>query len=198
LPIRREGNKIAGMISLKLLAPLALASLFLFPSPRRAADTVVLVVRHAEKAGPSGDVPLSSAGEARAQALVAIGREAGVSAVTTTQFQRTRQTGAPLAAAVGITPEVIDVKGGVAEHVKGIADAIRDRYAGRTVLVVGHSNTVPAIVTALGGPKLPDLCDDMYDDLFTVIVSAEGTARVVHARYGAPTVAGPACAGMTK
>ena len=103
-----------------------------------------------------------------------------------------------MATALGITPEVIDVKGGVAEHVAGIAQAIKTRHAGRTVLVVGHSNTVPAIVTALGGPKLPDLCDDFYDDLFTVVVSSDGSARVVHARYGAPSTVGAACAAMTR
>lgn len=186
------------MFSLKFLAPAALAVLALTAPRAWTGDTVVLVVRHAEKAGPSGDVPLSAAGEARAQALVAIGKDAGVSAIITTQFQRTRQTAAPLAAALGLTPEVIDVKGGVAEHVQGIATAIRTRFAGRTVLVVGHSNTVPAIVGALGGPKLPDLCDDLYDDLFTVVVSAEGTARLVHAKYGAPSTAGAACPAMAR
>ncbi|HEX4934372.1 MAG TPA: histidine phosphatase family protein [Gemmatimonadaceae bacterium] len=186
------------MLSLKLLIPAALAVLaFAAPSPR-ASDTVVLVVRHAEKAGPSGDVPLSPAGEQRAQALVGIGREAGVTAIITTQFQRTRQTAAPTATALGITQEVIDVKGGVPEHALGIATAIRTRFSGRTVLVVGHSNTVPAIVAALGGPRLPDLCDESYDDLFTVIVPAEGPARLVHARYGAPSPQGAGCAAMTR
>ena len=190
------------MLPWKLLAPLALAAAAFSPlaptTPATTGDTVVLLVRHAEKAGPSGDVPLSAAGEARAQALVTIGRDAGVSAIITTQFQRTRQTGAPLAAALGITPDVIDVKGGVVEHVQGIAQAIRTRYAGKTVLVVGHSNTVPAIVNALGGPKLPDICDDMYDDLFTVILSPDGGARVVHGRYGAPSTPGAACASMAR
>jgi len=186
------------MLSFKLLAPMVVAVLA-FAAPRAGTgDTVVLVVRHAEKAGPSGDVPLSAAGEARAQALVAIGKEAGVSAILTTQFQRTRQTAAPLAAALGITPEVLDVKGPVPEHVQGIAAAIRTRFAGRTVLVVGHSNTVPAIVGALGGPKLPDLCDDLYDDLFTVVVSADGSARLVHAKYGAPSTPGAACPAMAR
>lgn len=186
------------MLSLRLVAPLLLASLVVPAAPRRAADTVVLVVRHAEKAGPSGDVPLSAAGEARARALVPIGRDAGVSAIVTTQFQRTRQTGAPLAESLGIAAEAIEVRGGVAEHAKAIADAITARHAGRTVLVVGHSNTVPAIVHALGGPRRADICDEVYDDLFTVIVAADGTARVVHGKYGAPTPAGDACAAMTK
>ncbi|MEP7347347.1 MAG: histidine phosphatase family protein, partial [Gemmatimonadaceae bacterium] len=56
------------------------------------ADTLVIVVRHAEKAGPSGDVALSPMGEERARALLTVARQAGVSAVVTTQFQRTRQT----------------------------------------------------------------------------------------------------------
>jgi broad specificity phosphatase PhoE len=184
------------MIALKLVAPLALAALVASSVVPRAADTVVLVVRHAEKSAPSGDVPLSAAGEVRARALAAIGREAGVTAIITTQFQRTRQTAAPLAEALGITPEVAEVRGGAVEHAKSIADGIRARLAGRTVLVVGHSNTVPAIVTALGGPKLPDLCDELYDDLFTVIVSPEGSARVVHAKYGATTPPTAACGAM--
>ncbi|MEP7384009.1 MAG: phosphoglycerate mutase family protein [Gemmatimonadota bacterium] len=181
---------------IRQLLPLALASLLLAPAPRREADTVVLVVRHAEKAGTSGDVPLSEAGEARARALVDIGRAAGVSAVVTTQFQRTRQTAAPLAQALGITPEVLGIRGGVPEHGKEIADSIRSRFSGRTVLVVGHSNTVPAIVHALGGPKYPDICDDMYDDLFTVVLSSDGTARVIHGRYGAPSIPTTACGAM--
>lgn len=184
------------MISLKLVAPLALASLVAFATPRPATDTVVLVVRHAEKTGPSGDVPLSAAGEARAKALVSIAREAGVSAIITTQFQRTRLTAAPSAQALGITGEVIEARGAVPDHARAIADAVRSRFAGRTVVVVGHSNTVPAIVAALGGPKLPDICDDLYDDIFTVIVSPEGTARVVHAKYGAPSPVTNACGAM--
>ncbi len=181
---------------LRFLAPLALAALLVAPAHPPLADTIVLVVRHAEKTGPSGDVPLSEAGAARARALVDIGRAAGVTAVITTQFQRTRQTGAPLAESLGITPQVIDVKGGVAEHTKAIADTIRARYAGKTVLVVGHSNTVPAIVRALGGPAFPDICDDIYDDLFTVVLSPDGGARVVHSRYGAPSAATNACPAM--
>ncbi|MBK6487746.1 MAG: histidine phosphatase family protein [Gemmatimonadetes bacterium] len=184
------------MLTLRQFAPLALASLLIAAAPSRQADTVVLVVRHAEKAGPSGDVPLSPAGEARARSLVGVGRDAGISAVLTTQFQRTRQTGAPLAESLGITPEVMDVRGGVAEHAKGIADAVRARHAGRTVLVVGHSNTVPAIVHALGGAKYPDICDDVYDDLFTVILAADGSARVVHGKYGAPSPSTTACPAM--
>ena len=179
-----------------ILAPLALAvavSAAAPSAPSPAADTVVLVVRHAEKAAESGDVPLSSEGAARAQALVAVAREAGVTGVITTQFQRTRQTAAPLVASLGITPSVVAASAKVPDHAKAIADTIRARYSGQTVLVVGHSNTVPAIVAALGGAPSPDLCDDQYDALFTVVLAADGKARVVKARYGAPSVLTEKC-----
>ena len=121
-----------------------------------------------------------------------------MSAIITTQFQRTRQTAAPSAEALGVVPDVAEVKGGVPDHVKAIADLVRGRFAGRTVLIVGHSNTVPAIVNALGGRKLPDLCDDSYDDLFTVVLSADGAGRLIHSRYGAPSTATAACPAIMK
>ena len=57
-------------------------------------------------------------------------------------------------------------------HASAVADAVR-AHAGRTVLVVGHSNTIPAIIAALGGPKLPDICDTQYSNLFVLVVKDE-------------------------
>ncbi|MFN8572447.1 MAG: histidine phosphatase family protein, partial [Gemmatimonadaceae bacterium] len=128
-------------------------------APSGRSDTLVLVVRHAEKAGPTGDVPLSADGQQRAQALVGVARDAGVSAVVTTQFQRTRQTGAPVAEALGITPEVVAAAADTKEHARQVAELVMGKHRGQTTLVVGHSNTVPAIVAALGGPTMRDLCD---------------------------------------
>jgi hypothetical protein len=63
--------------------------------------------------------------------------------------------------------------------------------------VVGHSNTVPAIVTALGGPRLPDLCDASYATLFTVRLVDAGTPTVSRGVYGAPDPPGAdRCAPM--
>lgn len=186
------------MIPFRLVAPLAFAPLLLLGAPPRAADTVVLIVRHAEKAGESGDVPLSSAGEVRARALVDVARRAGVSAVITTQYQRTRATAAPIAESLGVTPEVLEARGAVPQHARAVADAIRGRHAGKTVLVVGHSNTVPPIATALGAPALPDICDEVYDQLYTVVVAADGSARLIVSRYGAPTPPGSSCTTMMR
>jgi broad specificity phosphatase PhoE len=165
------------------------------PLRSAAPATVVLVVRHAERAPGSGDVPLSEAGKTRARALAAVGTATGVQVIIHTQYQRTQQTAAPLAQALGLTPIVVGTQSDVAAHVRDVAAAAR-QHTGKTVLVVGHSNTVPHIVTALGGPKLSDLCDAEYDALFTVILDAEGGTRVIKATFGAATPVGPDCNAM--
>lgn len=178
-----------------LAFPLMLALLAAAPSPSAVPATVVLIVRHAERAPGSGDPPISEAGKARAAALAEIGKLSGVNSIITTQFHRTRQTAAPLAEAAGITPQVVTTQADIARHAAEIAAAVR-LQAGKTVLVVGHSNTVPAIVAALGGPKFPDLCEPEYDRLITLILDPEGGVRTVQTRFGAATPVDTPCAAM--
>lgn len=171
-----------------------LALLAAIPPGANAQTTVVLVVRHAERAPGSGDPPISEIGQARARALAQIGRTAGVSAIVTTQLMRTRQTAAPLAEALGLTPVTVSTQGELGAHVAAVAAAVRQQ-AGGVVLVVGHSNTVPAIVAALGGVRVPDLCEPEYDALFTLVIEGAST-RTIRSRFGAPTPVEPGCAGM--
>jgi len=182
-----------------MLRYLVFASVLLAAGQPAAAPpaTVVIVVRHAERAPGSGDPPISEAGQARARALAEIGKAAGVSAVITTQLQRTRQTAQPLVEALGITPVVVNTQSDVAKHAADVAAAVR-QFAGKTVLVVGHSNTVPAIVAALGGPAYKDLCEPEYDSLITLVLDAEGGggARAVRTRFGAATPVDASCASM--
>ena len=155
----------------------------LLAAPLRAADQVILV-RHAEKRVDAGaDPALSPAGEARAAALAEALSGAGVSAILITPFRRTRDTAAPLAARLGIEPVVVGVEGGLDAHAAAVAKAAREVPG--VVLVVGHSNTVPAIIGALGGPALPDLCESSYAHAF-VLSEADGAPRLQRWRYGAP------------
>lgn len=173
-----------------LFRPLLLASAVLvaapLPAPASAQEpTVVIVVRHAERAGdPGSDPGLTEAGAARAQTLAQVLVDARVGAIITTQFRRTQLTAAPLAQAAGVTPVVIQAGRDTPTHAREIADAVR-RFPGRTVLVVGHSNTVPAIVTALGGPAVGPLCDNEYGHLFTLVLEPGGRVNLIRARYGA-------------
>ena len=162
-----------------------------------SSTTTVIVVRHAEKATGQGDDPhLSAAGEARARALARSLENAGVTAVIPTQWVRTAETAEPTARAVGVTPEVMPVKWNSIPRDAGDIAAAARRHRGGVVLVVGHSNTVPAIVAALGADRPDEICDSEYDRMEIVTVEADGNARLIEARYGAPTLERTGCASM--
>jgi broad specificity phosphatase PhoE len=146
---------------------------------------VVILVRHAEKAAaPKGDVALSDAGLVRAEALAAALADAHVDAIVTTQLRRTRETAAPLAAKRHLTPVVVPTGENIDAHARAVAEALRD--LGPVVLVVGHSDSVPAIIHALGGPSLPALCETQYAQLFTMVTMPGKPPRLVRSTYGAP------------
>jgi broad specificity phosphatase PhoE len=164
-------------------------------APSAAPPTVVILVRHGEKGTqPAQDPPLSEAGAERARALVAVARDAGVTAIITTQYERTRKTAEPTATALRITPEVV-AAGPAAVHGKAVADQVL-KHAGGTVLVVGHSNTIPAIVGALGAPLPRELCDSEYDQVFVVVLGDTGPPRLIRSKYGASNAEDATCPAM--
>lgn len=154
----------------------------------QALPTQVVVVRHAEKSGlPADDPVLTPEGQARAQALAMLLQPSEVSAIITTSYRRTQQTAAPLASLRGLKPVVIAPgKGGMAAHVQQVVEAVNQ--ASGVVLVVGHSNTVPAIVAALSRSRPAPLCETSFSHLFVLMPSAGPDAPALHLRYGAPDV----------
>ena len=163
-----------------------------------AGDKLVFIVRHAEKASATDPDPsLSEAGKERAVALAAALRDARVSGILVTARKRTAETAAPLASALELTMHVVPFGASTPEHVAGVAAAVR-AAKGAAVLVVGHSNTVPAIIAALGGPRMPDLCDAAYANLYIVRLPVMGAPTLVRAQFGAADHAEAAsCPGMT-
>ena len=134
--------------------------------------TTVLLVRHADIDLPpsSDDPPLNEPGRHRAELLARIVAEAGVTAIVTSVFRRTKQTAQPLASRTQLHPVVAG---------PGLADQIRSGSLGEVVLVVGHSNTVPPLVGELGGTPGP-IGEREFDNLFVVAVDAGG----VRLKYG--------------
>jgi phosphohistidine phosphatase SixA len=151
-------------------------------APLCAQTTTVIIVRHAEKVDDSEDAALSEAGRRRAASLAAALMHADVDAVYVTQWSRTRDTASPAAQQRGIEPVVLATGGGTAAHAAAIAARIREREHGRTVLVVGHSNTVPAIISALGGPDIGEIEDDEYDNFLVLLISEAGS-RLLRSRF---------------
>ena len=170
------------------LAPGASA---LFVPPASAASskiTTLVIVRHAEKATDDPrDPTLSPAGQERAEELAKVLGGASVSAVYVTEFKRTRLTAEPTAQHFNLTihaqpraemtPDV---------YARDLMPKILKKHSGKVVLIVGHSDTVPAIVKVLTGRTVPPIDETEFDRLYVVEVPKSGAARLIAARYGRP------------
>jgi phosphohistidine phosphatase SixA len=114
-------------------------------------------------------------------------KDVGVKGIYTTQYKRTRQTAEPLARQLGVSIVERPVNSAnAATYARDLAQEILVRNAGESVLIVGHSNTVPDIVTALSGQPVSAMTDAEYDHVFTISVPAAGTPRLKQSRYGRP------------
>jgi broad specificity phosphatase PhoE len=150
---------------------IALAAVVLCIPAAAFAQKLVFVVRHAERADAGmqvqTDPPLSVAGEARAQKLAAMLADAGVKDIFATELKRTQDTAKPVAMETGVAVEQVASKN------TALLIAKIKSHPNDVVLVVGHSNTLPAILKALAGVDVV-IAENEYDNLF-VIVPATGT-----------------------
>lgn len=147
-----------------------------------AAQQTVIFVRHAERAdggagtssmtGAPADPSLSAEGERRAAKLAAMLADAGVTAIYATEFKRTQETGKPLAAKLGLAVQAIPARDAAALVARVKAD-----HARGVVLIIGHSNTIPAAIKAFGGPDVK-MADDEYSALY-ILAPAAGTLTLI-------------------
>jgi phosphohistidine phosphatase SixA len=163
-----------------MLKRAALLALILSTTATAAvAQTTILLVRHAERAdsgsgGRSSDPSLSAAGRARALRLAEVLKDTKLTAVFATEFKRTQQTAAPTAKAQHLTVTTMP-----ADQTATLVNKLK--AATGTVLVVGHSNSVPEVMTALGVTPPVTIADGEFDNLFIVITGTP--PRLVRLRY---------------
>ena len=142
------------------------------------AQRAVFLVRHADRLDDSKDTPLSKAGEARAQLLARLLKDAGVTAIYITQFQRTIKTAEPLATALKIKPVSIP-----AADFEGLLHHIRAENRDGIVLIVGHDTSVPALLKLFGHPEDIKIAPTEYDNLFMLVPKESGPPTVLRLRY---------------
>jgi len=140
------------------------------------AETMVLLVRHAEKVDESAGSALTAAGEARARALGAMLKDAGIQAIFSTDYRRTLDTAKPTAEVVSKLIEIYD-----ADDLAGFAKTLRAR--GDRALVVGHSDTTPELVSLLGGESGPPIASDEYDRIYVLTLYGDGKASTLLLRF---------------
>jgi len=145
--------------------------------------TRVFLARHAERMSIPGDKdpPLTAAGARRAALLGRMLRSADVAVVFSTQFKRARESADSVSVATGAPVEVMHSDSSAA-----LARAIRGRFHGRTVVVVGHSDSLPNVAAELGWEGVEATQPWSYDDLCLIEVRAGERPQCVHLHYGGP------------
>ncbi len=140
-------------------------------------DSVIFLVRHAEKTADEDDPVLSMDGRQRSLQLAGFLSDAGIDHIHSTDFNRTRETAAPVAKMTGLEIELYSWD-------DPLVFARSLKRDGKRHLVVGHSNTTTKMVTLLGGDPGSDIEDSSeYDRLYVLTINASGVSTVL-LRYG--------------
>ena len=163
------------------------ASLFLSSPYLAESQQAIFLVRHGETVAPKGTDarPLSEAGQRRAALLAMLLKDAGIKAIFTSDLERTIKTAEPLAQALGIASKpLVQLNTQFKQSdVDVFVEFLRTEHRGDIVLLVGHSNTVPALLKALGHPVEIKIPETEFDNLFVLTPKAGGPPTVLRLRY---------------
>lgn len=171
-------KKITGLTFGLLLAALGLSSFITETSKKKSpAITSLIIVRHAEKKNETDTTTLTTAGYDRSQRLATLLTNTNLSAIYTTPFVRVRQTAEPTAKQKNLSMQ------DYTPHEISEIDRIITSNLGKTVLIVGHSNTIPNILNHYTGSVLENLSN--YNDIFVlnIINSKLNTNKYLHFYY---------------
>ena len=127
-------------------------------------------MRHLHTPAGAKDPDLTPEGKRYAERLAEQLPSAGLTAVYVSATKRAQQTAASLAKRHKIVPKIYDP----ADSQGVVAAALQEPG---TVLIVGHSNTVPNIVVLLGGQRPRDLAHEDFGDLWQISGASRLTKR---------------------
>jgi 2,3-bisphosphoglycerate-dependent phosphoglycerate mutase len=152
--------------------------------------TTIILVRHAEEDRSKEQIPLTDAGSVRAKELAWVLQNVKIDAVFATPSVRTKSTARPMAEAKGLDTNVYSYK--EYSELQPFVDSILKKYRGKTVLISGHSDDVPAMISMLRkdfgtGENVRVIDKPIYDNLFIVFVPTNGKTVVLNLKYGQPT-----------
>lgn len=157
------------MIRYLIIICFALFSVNLFAQKQQSSElTTYYFIRHAEKdrSNPSEKDPhLTDKGHIRAQSWTSILQHIQFDAVYTTDYKRTKETGQPTATKNGLEIITYDAN-------TSFDEVFITATKGKTILIVGHSNTIPDFVNAvIGNKKYVDIDDANNGNLYIVTIT---------------------------
>lgn len=158
---------------------LIIAFILWSPISVTAQEAAIYLVRHAEKQADS-DPELTVYGHSRAAELAEIMKEVSIAKVYSTDTRRTRQTAQPTAEQKDLGVEIYDPRA-----FRQFADALKAEFlaGGKSILVVGHSNTTPYLAALLTGDSFPELREDQYDHLYIVTKTPDGELKATITKF---------------
>ena len=134
--------------------------------------TTIYLIRHAEKADATPNTSLSIAGKQRAKNWAKHFADKKITAVYSTDYNRTLQTAQPISKQAGV--EVIKYSHREFDLKKIVTD-----NPGKEIVVIGHSNTIPGYVNAaLGKQEYHEIDESEFGTVYEVVIeNGKATAK---------------------
>jgi broad specificity phosphatase PhoE len=166
-----------------LLLAIITAPVFGFQVNLDESDVSTLIfVRHAERAEDgTRNPPISEEGIERAMNLADVlsSNDYNLVRIYSTPYKRTQMTATP-------TSELfqLDIVEYGFDDLENWLSSVIDENLGKTVLIVGHSNTTPRLINmVIGEEKFDQLDEHAYGDLFIVTTDSYGSGSVEVASF---------------
>ncbi|MFV1885510.1 MAG: phosphoglycerate mutase family protein [Balneola sp.] len=142
--------------------------------------TTLIFVRHAERAEDgTRNPPISEEGQKRAVNLYHALSGYDIKAIYSTPYKRTQMTAKPTADSLGLEVQEYGFDG-----IRELLANLIAEYEGGTVLIVGHSNTTPALTNlVLGEEKFEQLEESAYGDMFIITTSEFGSGEIKQSKF---------------
>lgn len=138
--------------------------------------TTIILMRHAEKvADGSKDPQLSEEGHERARAFARMFSLLRPDAIYSSNYQRTISTAKPLAEQKDLSIQIYEP----AEQ-NAFLDKVVQDHQGGTVVIIGHSNSIPLAVNyLLKQDFLEELPETEYEKVFIVNLLPDGKSKLL-------------------
>lgn len=146
------------------------------------AQQAIILVRHAEKIADDMNgkaVPLSKAGEERARLVAEMLKDSGITAIYASDTVRTRATALPLSKQLGLPIKNLEQR-----DPEGAVRFLRKENPNDVVLIVGHADTLPGLLRALGYRRDVRIHSNDYTNLFVVIPRVGKLPSVIRVSFG--------------
>lgn len=143
-------------------------------------QTTFILVRHAEKANDgTRNPPLNEDGKTRSANLAEMLANQEITALYSTPFKRTQETLQPIADMKSMEVQSYD------PYAKGEWLAtLTEKHAGGTIVISGHSNTIPGLANALLGNETFSQFDESdYSNLIIIVADEVGKGKLVRLKF---------------